>query len=72
MDNKTRRFLTLFMGDFHMSWDTTANTAVNVKKPQTSDVIGFAVHKENPNAYRCVISGPRQNRYQHESRELIL
>jgi hypothetical protein len=26
-------------------WDTTANTAVNVKKPQTSEVTGFAVHK---------------------------
>jgi hypothetical protein len=26
-------------------WDTTANTAVNVKKPQTSEVIGFAFHK---------------------------
>ena len=31
--------------DFHMLWDTTANTAVNVKKPQTSNVIGFSVHK---------------------------
>jgi hypothetical protein len=38
MDNKIRWFLTLFMGDFHMLWDTTANTAVNVKKPQTSEV----------------------------------
>ena len=45
MDNKTRCFLTLFMSDFHMLWDTTANTVVNVKKPQTSEVIGFAVHK---------------------------
>jgi hypothetical protein len=45
MENKTRWFLTLFMGDFHMLWNTTANTAANVKKPQTSDVIGFAVHK---------------------------
>jgi hypothetical protein len=33
------------MGDFHMLSDTTANTAVNVKKSQTSDVIDFAVHK---------------------------
>jgi hypothetical protein len=42
MDNKTRWFLTLFMGDFHMLWDATTNTAVNVKKPQTSEVIGFS------------------------------
>ena len=33
------------MGDFHMLWDTPANTAVNVKKPQTSDAIGFVLHK---------------------------
>jgi hypothetical protein len=49
-----------------MLCDTTANTSANVKKPQTSEIIGFAVHKLNPNASRCVISGPRQNRYQHD------
>jgi hypothetical protein len=31
------------MGDFHMLWDTTANTAVNVKKPPSNGFYGFAV-----------------------------
>jgi hypothetical protein len=43
--NNYKSFLTLFMGDFLMLWDTTANTAVNVKRPQTSEVTCFAVHK---------------------------